>query len=209
MAITTYAELQTAIANFLGRSDLTDRIKEFIELTEAALNKEIIHRRMETRTTVATIADNSYAAQPSDFVEAISLVVQGSTRVVLQLATAEALETEYASASTSKPEKFTLSGTDFHFGPKPDAVYTIDLKYYAKIPSLSDAATTNWLITNHPDVYLYGSLLQAAPYMVDDERIPVWGTLLERALQALKQESTRAEWKGGPTTIRVEGITVV
>jgi hypothetical protein len=66
------------------------------------------------------------------------------------------------------------------------------LTYYATIPALSVSNTTNWLLTDSPDLYLYGALLQAAPYLQDDQRISTWGTLYERCLNDLKVSDERS-----------------
>jgi hypothetical protein len=85
--------------------------------------------------------------------------------------------------------------------PAPDSTYTGELTYYAKIPALSDAATTNWLLGVAPDVYLYGSLMEAAPYLDDDARVQTWGGLLEQAMSAIEIESDRA--RIGSSSIRM------
>jgi hypothetical protein len=94
-----------------------------------------------------------------------------------------------------------MIGDTFQLVPTPDASYTVELTYYSKIPALSDSNTTNWLLTNSPDVYLYGSLLEAAPYLDDDNKLQVWGSLLEQSLNALQIESDRA--KVGSSSIRM------
>jgi hypothetical protein len=73
--------------------------------------------------------------------------------------------------------------------------------YYKALPALS-ANSTNWLLTAHPDVYLYGSLMQAAPYLKNDERLAVWGSLYTASIADLNQSSDRAEVSGGPLVMR-------
>lgn len=201
MALNTYAALQSAIADYMARDDLTAQIPDFITLNESRLNKVLRTRHQETTNSAFTI-NSATETLPTDFLEARTLVIQGSPNVVLEYLSASDLETTYTSGS-GKPQHYTIIGDNFKFGPSPDTTYTGTLVYYAKIPALSVSNTSNWVLTNYPDLYLYGTLIEAAPFIMNDERIQIWMGLYDRAIAGLQQADERARWNGAPLTQRV------
>jgi hypothetical protein len=205
MALDTYAALQTAIADYLARSDLTSYIPDFITLNESRLNKQLRTRRQETSVTITIDAQTE--TLPTDFLEARTFVLSTSPATVLEFMAPTDLETTYANGAAGKPLNFAIIGDHFKFGPSPDTTYSGSLLYYAKIPALSVSNTTNWLLTNYPDLYLYGSLLEASPFVQNDERIQIWMGLYDRAVAGLSQADERAKWNGAPLVQRTD-ITV-
>jgi len=196
MAITTYAELKTTVADWLARSDLTSYIDDYIDLAESEFNRDIRHRRMVTSTTLTTVADTATVAVPSDFREARALILQSSPNVILEYRTTQTLEDRYKDGANGKPASYTMIGDTFKFGPTPDAVYSVTLEYYAAIPALSDSQTTNWLLTNFPDVYLSGVLMKASAFIHDDERVAMWENFQAKALASLERDGERSEIAG-------------
>lgn len=210
MSINTYDSLQTAITNWLrrgGDTDFVERAPELIDLAEAQFNRDIRHRSMETTTTLTLTGGVQTVALPTDFIEARGVVLQTTPLVVMTYVTPTQMDTNHASGGSGVPIEYTIIGSNLKVGKIPDSAYDIELTYYQQIPALTDAATTNWLLTSHPDMYLYGALLQAAPYMADDERVPVWGAFYDRAREGIKNDESRASWSGGPLTTRVNVYT--
>lgn len=212
MAISTYSELQTAGANWLARDDLTSRIPEFVTLCEAKLNRELFVRQMETRstTTVDTTDDEpEFISLPSDFqsMRRIRLSsVTGKPRL-LYLNGAQADELRYGSDNTTaQPTHFTIMGSEIELIPTPDADYTIEMVYRKNIPALA-SNSTNWLLTLAPDVYLYGMLLESAPYIKEDERIQTWAAGFSNAIDSLNRLGQLAQYNSGPMQMTVSGYT--
>lgn len=201
MALNTYAALQSAVADYLARDDLTAQIPDFITLNESRMNKALRTRHQETSNASFSI-DAATEALPTDFLEARTFIIQGSPNVVLEYLSASDLESMYTSGS-GKPQHYTVIGSNFKFGPSPDSTYTGTLVYYAKIPALSVSNTSNWVLANYPDLYLYGTLIEAAPFIMNDERIQIWMGLYDRAIAGLQQSDERARWNGAPLTQRV------
>jgi hypothetical protein len=191
MAITTYSELKTAVADWLNRSDLTAAIPNFISLAEAQMTRQIRHRKMVTRAT-ATL-DTSYFAVPSDWKETIRFQLNTNPVTPLVFVTPEQLlEDSQMYSSANQPMFYTTIGQQFEVLPQPDGSYEAELLYYAKIPSLSDAAPTNWLLTESPDIYLYATLIQSAPYLKEDERTGIWSSLYEKLVEDMRIADERA-----------------
>ena len=200
MSITTYAELQSSIADWLLRDDLTSVIPTFISLAEAKFNRRIRDYRMVKRATAQV--DTAYFAIPSDWQENIRFQLNTSPITTLEYVTPDqAAEEKRLYNSSGRPAFFTMIGDQFQIVPAPDSTYDAELTYYAKIPALSGSNTSNWLLTKAPDIYLYGALMEAAPYLDDDARIQVWGGLLEQSMNAIQIESDRA--KTGSSSIRM------
>lgn len=204
MALTTYTELKASLADWLNRSDLTAAIPDFISLAEAQIERQLRTRQMIVRATASFAAAAEYGTTPDDFLETKSIKLQTNPVTPLTFQTIDALDelsnTTYL--SSGKPLYFTVVGSQFRLLPIPDAAYTAELVYYAKLTKLSVSVATNFLLTQAPDVYLYGSLLQAAPYLQDDARITVWSSLYLAGLEQLQIADDRGSTSGGALMAR-------
>lgn len=205
MAITTYAELQTAVADWLNRSDLTAAIPNFISLAEAQLNRELRHRKMVTRATLTV--SSSYVNTPSDWLENIRFQLNTNPVTPLVFSTPEQLlEDSQVYITSGQPMFFTVAGTQLQVLPAPDTSYSAELMYYAKIPALSISNTTNWLLTEAPDIYLYATLVQSAPYLKEDERIGTWAGLYQKLLSDIEVADERARIGNSKLTPRIRSF---
>jgi hypothetical protein len=200
MAISTYSELQTAVINWVDRSDLASRVPEFITLCEDTLNKRLRIRAMENRAT-ATLS-SEYAALPTGFLEMRNFQLNTSPKQTLRFVTPEYIDTFWAGSTTGQPRVYTFLGGEIQLAPSPDGSYTGEMDYYQKWDIATD--TTNWLLTNAPSAYLYGSLLQAEPFLRNDKRIQVWREMFERSLADIEQADKRERWSGNSLTIRAD-----
>lgn len=209
MAITTNAELKTAIAAWLNRSDLTSIIPDFIRLCEASINKNVDarNRRMEATATL-TVTGNS-ATLPSDYLETRAVTWLSSPRSPLEYRTLSQFESTYLDDTTGTPVHYTIAGDQMRFGPYPATSGDgATLYYYQSLTSLSADGDTNWLLTYHPDIYLYGSLVASAPYLQDDARLQFWVGMYDRLLTELQQDDARARYNGAPVRTTVDVAVV-
>ena len=202
MAITTYAELKSSIADFLNRDDLASVTSSFISLAEADMQRRLRHWRMEKRSTAEL--DTQYSAIPADFVEIIRFyVTSGDTKPLELISQAQLLDRKAKSLNTSgAPAYYALTAGEIEVYPAPDATYDVELYYLSRIPALSDSNTSNWLLDHYADAYLYGSLVHSAPYLKDDARIQVWAALYQSAIDAINTESERS--KSGGSGLRMK-----
>ena len=206
MALTNFSELKSNIADFLNRTDLTSVIPTFIAMAEAQFNRDIRHYKMENRAT-ATVA-TQYVERPSDWLESIRMHLTGSGTTVVNFISAQAMADKRAGAedATGTPQHYRHSELTFEFYQTQDGSYTSELLYYQKITSLSDSSTTNWLLTDHPDVYLYGSLLHSAPYLAEDDRVQLWSQLYAAAINRINLSSEGASNTGAGMVIKIHGL---
>jgi len=207
MAITNYANLQTTIADFLNRDDLTSVIPTFIQLCEANINRNVRHWKMETRTSGQQSAGDQYMQIPADWIETIRFHVTGSGTSPIDLISRAAMQDKRAGAedTSGTPRYYTHADSQFELYPTPDATTNVELLYYAKVPDLA-TNSTNWLLEEAPDVYLYGSLLHSAPYLQEDSRMAVWAQMASASVARLNEASEQARYSGSGLTLKVRGL---
>lgn len=204
MALTTYSGLQTSIADFLNRDDLASIIPTFISLAESQINRDIRHWKMESRSTITLAAE--YVDLPADWVETISLNA-GNTKPI-KLASREAIADKRINSEdvSGTPKFYAHIAGKIELYPTPDESYTGELLYYAKIDALSDSNTSNWLLSDNPDVYLYGALIHSSPYLQEDARVSVWAQLYSAAIQKVNAASEAARMSGSGLTMKNRGL---
>lgn len=204
MTIATYSDLQSSVADFLNREDLTSAIPTFIKLAEARISRDLRHWRMETRSTAEL--DTQYSAIPADFLQPIRLQITDAPTVeVSPISTAQMLQLRTdRNDRVGRPTNYALTAGGIELYPTPDLTYNASLVYYARVPTLSVTNTTNWLLTEAPDVYLYGALVHSAPYLKDDARIQVWEALLAQGINNLNTSSSDAKYGGSGLVMRTK-----
>ena len=185
--ISSYATLKTAVADWLVRSDLTSHIPYFVESAEERIYRELKCRQMET--AVSSAVSSGVIALPSSFRGFKTLYVDGSPITPLRPMDLDSLYREFTTRSSDgEPLAYAINGANVEFGPYPDSAYTIKGTYWKKLDVLSDANTSNWLITDAPYLLLWASLVESSPFIKDDPRIPVWEGKYQQAKAALEFE---------------------
>lgn len=208
MAITTYAELKSAVADWLNRDDLTAVIPSFISLAESQFNRDERLRVRDSIVRATAQMDQQYEALPADYLEMVNFQIDGQQPFArLQYLTLNQMD-EYKRTYTTNgvPKYYTIVGNQVELLPVPGTTYTAEMVYYARLPALSDSNTSNWLLAKHPDVYLYGALIQSAPYLKDDERVGTWMNLYERSLGDVAISAERAMYAGSVIKIRTRAF---
>ena len=185
MALETYSDLQASIANWLHRADLTAVIPEFITLAEARLNRVLAVSDMETEDSLTLNVSSSTIALPTGAQSAIALwVTTYNPRDKLTYKLPQELP---VTTSAGYPSFWTIDSGFIKFDKPADQSYAVAFRYYTKF-QLSGSSATNWLLTKHPDLYLFAALMETAPYLGNDARIPVWQSRFEMALKEVKDE---------------------
>ena len=206
MALSTYTELKDAIADWLDRSDLTSRIPDFIALAEARINRELRIRPMEVRSVAYTSSGQKYFNLPGGYLQMRNIQLNTNPTTPLEYITPEMLDRLYGSNTTGKPRAYTLIGDEIQLSPIPDAAYEIEMAFYENIDSLGDGTAgtvvSNWLTLNAPDILLYGALLEAEPFIKNDERVPVWLNGYSNAVDKLQKADARDRHSGSAMRVR-------
>lgn len=202
MSFSTYSELQTTIAGYLARTDLTTQIPDFIRLAELRLRRDLRIRQMLKSVTTATVAGDSTVELPSDFLDVRDFVVVGNPVQPLNYYSPSAFNRNTRTWESGKPVDYTVLALDFQLSPVPDSDYTVQLFYFAAPAFLSDTNTSNVFLANTPDALLYGALLEASPYLMDDARINTWGTMFDRAMASITRSDEKGQYSGVPLSIK-------
>lgn len=196
MSISTYAELKSAVANFLARTDLTDQIPNFIQLAEARLSRELETRDQEKRATATLTSGDEFIALPTDMREIREIKLNTSPNVVLEYKSPTALDTTYT-GSTGKPLAYSIVGGELKIRPIPDDSYTAEIIYIGSLSALSDSNTTNVMLTRHPDAYLSGSLVEAYTYLMDEARASTYDAKFTRSIEEIRKDEQRSHYGTG------------
>lgn len=197
-----YAGLKQAVEDWLNKPELVEVIPTFIELAEARFNRELRVRDMETRTS-PSISSGTYTL-PADWLETINFSVLGSSGREQQLQFIDTPEYAIQSARvvSGDPRYYTQIGGSYLIINAPTSATTFYLAYRQKIPALSVSNTSNWLLAKSPDLYLYGSLLMAEPYLQNDERVPLWAAAVQKTIADMNLESDWARQPRGQLMTR-------
>lgn len=190
MAISDNASLIAAVQNWTARADLTSVIPDFIMLAEARINRDLKVRQM--LSTVGLTASGGSFTLPSDLISIVRVSYLYSGKDV-------ELESLPSTANLNARE-----GIAFGYVVEGSVAKLvggsgnedITLSYYAKIPAIS--TSPNWLITNYPDIYLYATLLESAPYIGNDPKIAVWQAGYESAIESLNRTDSESRFGSSP-----------
>lgn len=198
MAIDTYAALKAAAAHWLVRGDLTARIPDFVALAEARLNRVLRHRLAETEIALTAAPGLRRIPLPAGFTEPLRLWLEAAEgRIELPCVEAATLP---QTAARGVPRAWAIDAEAVAFDRPCDQAYGLTLRML-KAFALSEAAPTNALLTEAPDVYLFATLCEAAPFLRDAELSGAYETRLDRALGELNAKHARSRALG---TLRVE-----
>ena len=196
MAIGTYAELKTAVANWLDRNDLTDRIPEFIALAEARMNRVLRLRMMESKYTASTVAAQRNYNLPTGYVQMRNFQINTSPITPLQYVSPEIYDRLWGGSTGGTPQFYTIIANEIQLGPIPGSVLTMEMLFYKKITALSASNTTEQMLTDNPDIYLYGALLEAEPFIMNDERVALWAKGFAQAVADLQEQDNKDRHSG-------------
>jgi hypothetical protein len=192
MALTNYTELKTAIADFLNRSDLTSQIPDFITLAEAQMQRKLSVPDMTGDVTLTISGE--FTQIPADFAGVKSFRLVDTHSANLEFRREDEFD-RFDYQGFGKPQFYTRAGENFQFWPFPGGdqpgSYQARLRYRKYLPALSADNPSNWVLDLHPDAYLYGALVQSAPYLKDDERVATWTAFFRSAIADINEDGRR------------------
>jgi len=203
LQITDYASLKDGVAQWLNRADLTEQIPAFIQLAERMFETEVRWRGMLTHDT--TIVDEVYEDLPPDFLELRSIRFNTNPVVKPDYLSPSQIEDYRArnAGAGGTPTHYTIVGTQLLFDRVPSGDPELDITSYVKVPPLDGTVqTTNALLMAYPGLYLYGTLMQAEPFLKNDPRLATWTALYQSLRDGISAADRRAERNPGPMTMR-------
>lgn len=205
MALDSYSNLKTAVANYLNRTDLTSYLDDFIDLTEARHARELRLRPTIIITTTNATGGNNKIPLPSDYLQFVYIQLNSGNKNFIQYMSPNEISRIYNSQGNSGPIYYTILGDNIMFGPTPSDNSEIEMCYYKKVQGLSTTNTTNEILKNYPDLYLYGCLLEAQPFIMADERLPVWAEMYQTAVRNAEDGDAKEKHSGSPLQMTPSG----
>lgn len=194
MAIVDYATLQASVANWLARADLAAVIPDFIQLAESRINRDLSLRNQQG--VVTGLAAGNIIPLPADYGGSQSLRVTWTNGEYEVFPVAPSADPTYIYAA-GLPVSYAIVGDNIELNSgQPDLPYT--LTYWKIIPPLSDTNQQNWLLTREPGIYLYGALIEASPYVQDDERTVLWATQYKAVVDGLLKRDSYERYGNAP-----------
>ncbi len=203
MSFATYSDLQTSIAGYLARSDLTSQIPDFITFAENRLRRELRVRQMLKSVTTATVSGDSTVEVPSDFLQIRDFVVLTNPIQPLSYSSPSTLSNDPRASEVGVPKSYTILANEFLLSPVPDGVYTLRLLYYSAPPYMSSTNASNVFLNVAPDALLYAALLEAEPYLMNDGRVNTWGSMYDRAISSLTRSDENTQYSGVPLAMKL------
>jgi len=202
MAITSYSELQTALTDRIARADFTAaQQQECIAFAEAEMQRILKTLDMETKDAAFSIT-GEYVATPTGLLFVREFCLNTTPLTPLSLMPGDMQSSAYARGEQAKPKFFEIVGANFRFAPVPDTTYTATIVYSAQFAPLTVSATTNWLLTAHPDAYLYGSLKHAAIRIQDANAASGYDSLFKNAMADVNAQASRIRFSGPALAVR-------
>jgi len=206
MALDTYTNLKTSIADWLNRSDLTAVIPDFITLAEAQMNRDLNELTALQKTVTGTVDSvTTSIAIPADLLNLMNIVLSdGTNNNSLSYIAPE--DAGNFGTGQDKPRYYSVIADNYVVYPIPNQTYTYSLHYVGEIPALSVSNASNWVLANTPNLYLFGALLEAAAYLGNDPRVPLWEAKYAKGKETLLQQDSELA-RSGPLTIKVDAQT--
>lgn len=204
MSLATYGDLKTTIADWMGRADLaTTQVPDFVTMTTARLNRTLRTREMLTAEADYTADSSGRITTPTDFLQVAYIRGKQSGDKALQniSSVGGAQSFPAGSFSSGRATAFTVTGSTIQIYPQ--SAVTVAMRYYQQIPALTTDGSTNWLLTKHPDVYLYGSLLLARAFVRDLDIVAI-SAAYDNAIREINADAINQEWAGANVNITAQ-----
>ena len=201
-AFTSYDNLKTNIADYLARSDLTEKIPMFVSLAEKRLNRDLRLRQMLQQSTFS-LTSGYKIPTPTDFLEMKDIHIDGDPVINLNFRTVSQFYRLANSSGSGQPINYTLVSDNFLLAPRPISSSVINMTYY-KIPKvLSDTNPSNEYLEVCPDLLLYAALVESAPFLMDDARLQTWEALYTRGLTSITKSDEQSEFPAQPLAVQL------
>ena len=182
---------------------MTSIIPDFITLAENRLRRELRIRQMLKSVTTSTVSGDATVELPSDFLEIRDFVVMTNPIQPLSYSSPSSLSNDLRTSEVGVPLSYTILASEFQLAPAPDGIYTLKMLYFAAPPYLSSSNASNVFLNVAPDGLLYGALVEAEPYLMNDARINTWGSMYDRAISSLIKSDEEGQYSGVPLAMKL------
>lgn len=196
-----FALLQQDVRRYLERGasavsdpDVFEQIPRLINLAERRIARELKVQGFINTVTTQTVQGQSVYAKPDRWRDTVTINIGtgegNNTRSTLNTREYTYVR-QYWPDESAEGQPVMYADYDYDhwlFAPTPDGEYPVEVLYYELPPLLDDETQTNWLTDHAPQLLLYATLLEATPFLKNDERIPTWQNMYDRAASMLNGE---------------------
>lgn len=198
--MTTHATLKSDLATFAARDDLDTTIPTLVTMLEARIARRVRVRDMEQESDI-TITSQS-ADLPDGYLAGIRLYIDDATNFKLDYLPPDKFWDQASSHVAGSSYYYTIEGGKLKFGPyiSGSTIYG-KMLYYRRYDALDGDADTNWLLTNHYDIYVKGGNAELKSLIEDDEQFMKWESRFEKAVEEVNSDSRRS--RRGQSTKKV------
>jgi len=202
MSLATYTDLLSAVASWMNRTDLTTIIPDFVTIAESKIARDLRLRNQITAGTLTTSTTTRAVALPTGWLEFESVGIDGTPDTQCTFRPNEYLDLVFPEGGASgRPIAYSIEGTNILFGPTPSSAYTVNISYYARFGALA-SNSTNWLLTNHPNIYLYACLREGAFFTKDQAGAQQWDGLYKQEVRGLQTVDEQQSHSGSTLAVR-------
>ena len=195
-----YSRLKEVIADFANRQDLGTQIPVFIEMTEARLRRDLRDKTRMTQRAEAMVY-GEYFPLPCDWVETTKVIAGGRPLRLTDSFNIERVEL------SGGPKFYRHAGDQIQLLPAVEGdPIPFEMEYLEFPEALSDDNPTNWVLDTYPDIYIYGAMLQVAPFLMDDTRLPMWAQAYGEAVKSANGASDKAQSSGPGLRLQRHGL---
>lgn len=203
MALNNYANLKQAIERFSHRDDISNVVDDFIDLAENKIDHELELRTNEVRSTNTASTSSRFLSLPDSFLEMRRMsLINGSLNFEISFQAPEQMRIKNESG---RPTYYTVT-SQIEFDRTPDSAYTVEMSYYVRLTPLDDTNTTNDVLTNHPNLYLYGSLAELYKWARDEETSLFYESLFDKEMIKANEQENRGRF-GPSMAMKYQGAT--
>ena len=206
-----YGTLKTTLESYLHRDDLTDLIPTFIQLAQSRMTRDLKTHLLQTTGTVSLTGGTATASLPSDYASLISIRVpwQGGVRTLQQHSLVQNAQVfEELQGSSGSPLYYAIyNNSTLEITPTPESSVDLQIIYQQRLAAFTLDADTDAILTQFPNIYIYASMLEAAPFIQDDDQIAKWGKFYQGEVDSLNKYSEDAQWSGAPMQIKSLGTS--
>lgn len=198
MSLANYADLVAAVASWSNRSDLTTQIPDFIALAEARMGADITTKALDLNQSAIITA--SVAVLPDNVRTIKGLRIVGANVPTVEVTSQERLDYLTQAGYVGTTTYGALIGREVHF--VGTTAGTLEVRAKCAVPAL-ETNVTNWLMTNFPNAYLFGALVELAGFLKDKDGLATWEP---RYQQVLGQVNGTIGYAGQAAASKVWGV---
>lgn len=197
MSFSDYEALKAAVIRWADNADVTARVDDFLALCHTRLNRVLRLEEMTTLAYTTTVVSSPWVVKPDGYMGMRRIKINDGKTPALDHRTFAFIDGGVDSDQQGRPRVYAVVADRIRLAPVPNAVFELEVAYYERVPTLSPSVTTNVFLTTVSDLLLYGTLIEAEPYLKDHEMWGIWKDMYQRGLADQNADTEAARFPDG------------